>query len=143
MATLRYFMAVSVSAVISLGDMKLCTSQDLPSLIQSQHCLPATTVLPAIAQTIPAPEYLNPSANPLILPTRPEQVQIRQTAPMTLQQAQNLARRNNRELQTTVFTLERSRALRREAQASEYPTVKGGADLTRVNLPRNQFGNQR
>jgi hypothetical protein len=42
---------------------------------------------------------LNPSANPLLYPTKPSEVQVQLTQPITLQQVLALARRNNRDLQ--------------------------------------------
>jgi len=76
------------------------------------------------------PSYLNPSSNPLQFPTRPEEVRIRGTQPITLQQAFELARRNNRSLQVAELTLERSKAALREAQAALYPTLSIGATLS-------------
>lgn len=137
MATLRYLVAIGVSVAIAIGNTEVCAAQDLPSSIQSQPTLSTAKIPPAIAKKTLTPERLNPSANPLILPLKPDQVQIRRVEPITLQQAQNLARRNNRDLQTTLFNLERSRALLQEAQSSQYPTVNGGAGLTRMNLLRN------
>ena len=78
-----------------------------------------------------APRYLNPNPNPLQFPTKPEEVRIQGTQPITLQQALDLARRNNRQLQVAELTLERSRAALREAQAAEYPTFSINSDLTR------------
>lgn len=78
-----------------------------------------------------APRYLNPNPNPLQFPTRPEEVRIQGTQPITLQQALDLARRNNRQLQVAELTLERSRAALREVQAAEYPTFSINSDLTR------------
>jgi OMF family outer membrane factor len=79
----------------------------------------------------PAPSYLNPSPNPLQFPTRPEEVRIQGTQPITLQQAFELARRNNRQLQVAELTLERSRAALREAQAALYPDLTINSDITR------------
>lgn len=70
-----------------------------------------------------APDYLNPNPNPLTIPTRPEDVRVRGIQPITLQQALELAKRNNRELQIANLELQRTRAELREAQAALYPTV--------------------
>lgn len=86
-----------------------------------------------------APRYLNPNPNPLQFPTKPEEVRIRGTQPITLQQALNLARRNNRQLQVAELTLERSRAALREAQAAEYPTFSINSDLTRSQSASGQI----
>jgi len=71
----------------------------------------------------PAPSYLNPSPNPLQFPTRPEEVQIQGTQPITFQQAFDLALRNNRELQVEQLNLERSRAALRESLLLSFPLL--------------------
>jgi len=80
-------------------------------------------------QPTPAPRYLNPNPNPLQFPTRPEEVRIQGTQPITLQQAFELARRNNRTLQSAELTLERDRAALREAEAALYPRVNATAQI--------------
>jgi outer membrane protein TolC len=71
----------------------------------------------------PAPEYLDPDPNPLLFPTQPDEVQIVGNQPITLEQAIELARRNNRELQISVLELERQQAALREQQAALWPTL--------------------
>lgn len=78
-----------------------------------------------------APSYLNPNPNSLQVPTEPSSVQIQVTVPITLQQAQELARRNNQSLQVGQLTVERSLAAVREQQADLYPTLSLGASSTR------------
>ncbi|MBA3924477.1 MAG: TolC family protein, partial [Nostocaceae cyanobacterium] len=78
---------------------------------------------------VDVPDYLNPVANPLQFPTKTEEVRIRGTQPITLTQALELARRNNRDLQISISTLARSRAGLRQAQASLLPTANLTADL--------------
>ncbi|MBW4663616.1 MAG: TolC family protein [Chroococcus sp. CMT-3BRIN-NPC107] len=73
---------------------------------------------------------LNPSPNPLQFPTKPEEVRLEAAEAISLQQALDLARRNNRQLQVAILTLERSRANVREAQAEEYPTLSIQGGLT-------------
>ncbi len=77
----------------------------------------------------PAPSKLNPSPNPLQFPTKPQEVRLEATEAISLQQALELARRNNRQLQVALLTLERSRASVREAQAAQYPTLSIQAGL--------------
>jgi len=89
---------------------------------------------------LPTPNYLNPSPNPLRLPTQPEEVRVLGAQPITLQQAIDLAERNNRDLQTARLTLERSQAALREAQAALYPDLSVGAGIT--NSGRNVFSDQ-
>lgn len=85
----------------------------------------------------PPPSYLNPSGNPLQFPTRPEEVRIQGTQPITLQQAFELARRNSRTLQVAEITLERSRAGLREQQAALFPTL-----TTEQNVGRSFSANE-
>jgi len=86
----------------------------------------------------PAPEYLNPSPNPLLFPTQSQEVQIRTIQPITLQQALELARRNNRTLEAAKLTLERNQAALQEALAAEFPTL--GVTAT---FSRNESAGQR
>ena len=92
-----------------------------------------TEVLP---QSLPAPSKLNPSPNPLQFPTKPEEVRLEAAEGISLQQALELARRNNRQLQVALLTLERSRANVREAQAEDYPTlsIQGGLNSRGSNV---------
>ncbi|MBD1926956.1 TolC family protein [Trichocoleus sp. FACHB-90] len=89
------------------------------------------------------PEYLNPSANPLLFPTKPEEVQIQNFQRITLEQAIVLARRNNRDLQVALLTAERSRAALREALAAEYPNIGVQADFTRSDSASAELSNAR
>ncbi|MEH2283024.1 MAG: TolC family protein [Nostoc sp.] len=77
-------------------------------------------------------DYLNPSPNLLQFPSRPEEVKLQENQPITLQQALELARRNNPELQGVLFQLERSRATLREVQAGMYPSISLSTDLSRA-----------
>jgi len=108
---------------------------------QKPQAAPPVTPAPAVPATpapntdirtpaLPTPNYLNPSPNPLRLPTQPEEVRVLGAQPITLQQAIDLAERNNRELQAARLTLERSQAALREALAAEYPNLSVGAGIT-------------
>jgi outer membrane protein TolC len=77
-----------------------------------------------------APESLNPDPNPLLFPTKPEEVKLRGTQPITLQQALELAERNNAGLQSQRLQIERAKAAIREEQASKSPTLTFSNDLT-------------
>ncbi|WP_375515069.1 TolC family protein [uncultured Nostoc sp.] len=79
---------------------------------------------------VQVPNYLNPSPNPLQFPTKPGEVRIRQTVPISLAQALELARRNNRDLQVALLQLERSRSQLRESQAALFPTLDINSDVT-------------
>ena len=97
----------------------------------------ATLAQPTLAPSTNFPEELEPDPNPLLFPTTPDEVRIRQTQPITLQQAVDLARRNNRELYSAELELERNRALLRESQAANLPTVTAQGSL---NVQENPNG---
>lgn len=94
---------------------------------------------PVKTQETPAPEFLNPSANPLLFPTRTQEVQIQTTQPITLQQALGLAQRNNRELQAARLTLEGNQSSLQEALADEFPTASLTADFTRSDSAQSEL----
>lgn len=94
---------------------------------------PAAPVQIAPGSTAPVqiPDKLNPNPNPLQFPTKPEEVTLQENQPISLAQALELARRNNRDLQVAVLTKERSQAALREAQAALLPTVGISTGVTR------------
>ncbi|BAY25071.1 outer membrane efflux protein [Calothrix sp. NIES-2100] len=113
----------------------------VPTLTTPATTTPAPTgtvpTLTAPANTTPAPgtvqvpENVIPNPNPLQYPTKPEEVTLQSNQPITLAQALELARRNNRQLQVSQLELERSQAALREAQAALFPTVGISSDITR------------
>lgn len=92
---------------------------------------PATPSEPPISDIPPELQRLNPDPNPLSLPNQPSQVQIEVTEPISLQQALDLAQRNNRELQVAQLQLRRTQAGLREARSALLPTVGAQASLIR------------
>ena len=76
---------------------------------------------------------LDPGANPLRFPTKPEEVEVDVVQPLTLEQAIAIALRNNQELQISRLNLQRSREQLREALADKYPNLDLLFDLTRAN----------
>lgn len=82
-------------------------------------------------QRTPAPESLNPSPDPLLFPTRSQEVQITNAQAITLQQALELAQRNNRTLEAAKLTLERNQSALQEAFAAEFPTLGVAATFSR------------
>ncbi|MGL5130930.1 MAG: TolC family protein [Planktothrix sp.] len=88
---------------------------------------PPTTPFPpptpnGTLQTNP-PRILLPSSDPLYRPTLPEQVNIEETVPVTLQQAIDLAIRNNESVSISQLQVEQSLATLRESQAALYPSL--------------------
>ena len=145
MPKFRYFVAVGVGAAIALSLVEPGTSTGLPSLPEPDRNLPEATTIaqsPPSSQETPTPEIFNPSPNPLLFPTQSQEVQIGTTQPITLQQALELAGRNNRTLEQAKLTLERNQAALREAQAAEFPTIGLSTDFTRSDSAQGELTNR-
>ncbi|WP_118171016.1 TolC family protein [Nostoc sphaeroides] len=97
------------------------------------------TITPAPSGPVQIPQNLIPSSNPLQFPTKPEEVRLQGNQPITLAQALELARRNNRDLQVSLLELERNRAVLREAQAALLPTLGISTDITRSQSAGSQL----
>jgi outer membrane protein TolC len=76
------------------------------------------------------PDSLLADPNPLSVPVIPEEVDIERNPVVTLEQAVELAYRNNQALQAALLTLEQAEAALQAAQASQLPTVSVGGNLT-------------
>ena len=131
------------SRLSSLASHQLpITNYPLPTTIAQQPTTkptPAQPTKPATQSPVgsqlnnrkaPLPGYLNPDANPLRFPTKPEEVQVVGAQPITLQQALDLAQRNSTQLQEAKLNVQRSQAQLREALAAEYPRLNLGAGVT-------------
>lgn len=109
------------------------------ALVQAQHHNPETLTedtaqIPLNPETDPTPpERIAPNPNPLLFPTRPSEVEIRDEVPITLEQAVEHAWKNNLELQRSILELERSREAIQEARAAFFPTVDAQAAYTRTD----------
>lgn len=88
---------------------------------------------------IGAAQVINQNANPLQLPTKVEEVQIQGTQPLTLEQALEIARRQNLQLQTAQFQVEISRAVLREVESDMYPQLSVTTELVREQLVGQLF----
>ncbi|MBD2020237.1 TolC family protein [Leptolyngbya sp. FACHB-36] len=88
------------------------------------------------------PQYLDPDPNPLRFPTNPDEVRLRGVQPITLQQALQLAERNNQNLRAQRLQLDRSRAGLREARAAELPTVTAQTGITRSRSAGGQLAQE-
>jgi outer membrane protein TolC len=100
------------------------------------------TVTPVPSGAVEIPEKLIQNANPLQFPTKTEEVRLQENQPITLGQALELARRNNRDLQVALLELERSRYALKEAEATLLPTLGVNADLTRSQSSSSQLQNR-
>ncbi|MDZ8104644.1 MAG: TolC family protein [Nostoc sp. DedQUE12a] len=97
------------------------------------------SVTPVPGGAVEIPEKLIQNANPLQFPTKTEEVRLQENQPISLAQALELARRNNRDLQVALLELERSRYALKEAEASLLPTLGISADLTRSQSSGSQL----
>ena len=94
-------------------------------------------------------EPLEPNANPLIFPTKPEEVEINLDKPITLEQAIELALRNNKDLQVSKLNLQQSEQELREARAALYPELdanleaRGRDEQRNINRTFDSLGNFR
>lgn len=105
------------------------TNAPNPKLQQRPQQRPKAGQIDLPNRSVPVPNYLNPNPNPLRFPTKPEEVQILGAQPISLQQALELARRNNLQLQQAQLSVQRSQASLRAVQAAEYPRVNLGAGV--------------
>ena len=102
-----------------------------------------TPVTPPSTGEVQIPDYLNQNPNPLQFPTKPEEVRLQGIQPITLAQALELARRNNRELQVSLLQLQRSQFAVREAQAALFPNFDVNGSVTRSQSAGGQLSTQR
>ncbi|MEM7591394.1 MAG: TolC family protein [Cyanobacteria bacterium P01_A01_bin.83] len=91
-----------------------------------------TNIIKPDQQSISETIELNPSKNPLSLPTKPESVDTPTQTPITLEEAIALALKNNKEIQEGKLQVESDTAALREAKADLYPTLDldGGFDYS-------------
>ncbi|NBD32746.1 MAG: TolC family protein [Cyanobacteria bacterium] len=84
-------------------------------------------------------EQLNPSSNPLRLPTNTEEVQVGEVVPITLEQAIELARDNNQSLKEARLNLNQAQAQLQEALGAEFPTLSLQTDFQRSTSATNEI----
>ena len=80
-------------------------------------------------EPIPDAQQLNPSSNPLSFPTEAEEVEVDAEKPITLEQAIELAIKNNRDIETARLNVQRAEEELREAKAALYPNLESAATL--------------
>ncbi len=98
------------------------------------------TKVKGLTRKVPVSESLNPSPNSLLLPTKPVEVQLKGAQLVTLEQAIELAERNNRTIEQAKLQLERSQAVVREAVAARFPTLSLQGDLSRGKSASAELG---
>ena len=88
------------------------------------------------------PERINPSPNPLLFPTDPQEVQIGQVYAISLDQVIKLANRNNRDLEVAQLQLERAQEQLQQALAANLPTLSGQVNFQRQSTPGGQLNRE-
>ncbi|MEA5549686.1 TolC family protein [Anabaena cylindrica UHCC 0172] len=86
-------------------------------------------LMPTLASAA-TPPISDSNPNPLLFPTRPEEVKIQENVPITLIQALELAQQNNNDLQVVKLELERSRSALRESKAALFPNIGVNGRIT-------------
>jgi OMF family outer membrane factor len=117
-------------------------SPSSPSLIPGGDATTTPSKPDGPAKQGEAPGYLNADPNPLSFPTKPEEVQLRGIQPITLQQAINLAKQNNRDLQADFLELERNRAVLREQKAALFPSLGLTGGITQSQSAQAQIAEE-
>ncbi|MCA1994413.1 MAG: TolC family protein [Coleofasciculus sp. S288] len=108
---------------------------------KSTNLAQSSEPVPSLTPQAPAPDILllNTNSNPLLFPTRSEEVQVETTVPITLEQALELAQRNNNQLQTARLNLERAQYDLEAALAERSPTGTLRADFTRTDSAQQEL----
>lgn len=88
-------------------------------------------------------ERLEQDPNRLNLPTAPEDVEINVNEPITLEQALNLALRNNKDLEQSRLNLVRAQRELQEAQSAWYPDLNLGANMQRTDSAAGERSRER
>lgn len=120
-----------VAQVTYPGDLQTPNTSE-PSVPKAETATPA----PTGSKGTPL-ENLNSNSNPLLFPTKPEEVRLQKNQPITLAQALELAKRNNNELQVSILQLGRSKSALREAQAALLPTLGVNSNVTNSRSSSN------
>ena len=102
---------------------------------------PANDTTGNVPPANPAPNELNSSGNPLIFPTNPQEVDTTTRQSITLNQAIELALRNNKDFQAARIALERSEANLISARAALFPSLTTEFELSRDNSAATEIQN--
>lgn len=90
-----------------------------------------TAMPPATSSPVAPPDFLTTPANPLLFPTKPEEVKLQGVRSLTLEETIELAERNNRDLAISRLQVQQQQAAVRESQANLYPTLDLQSNLNR------------
>lgn len=114
-----------IETVVDRSTPIVANAQDLSAIMDGTIAQDGQVKLQFNSDT-PPPRYLNPHPNPLRFPTLAEDVTIIGDQPISLQQAIDLALRNNIDLQNSLISVQRQQETLRSAQAALWPQL----DLT-------------
>lgn len=112
------FIGISTSMTFSLFWVREITAE--PSITNSPS---PSKNSDSHSQGYLEPIKLDQKADPLQLPTKPEEVKLQIVQPITLEQAILIAQEHNRELQIAERTLQRNQAALRQVQATQLPAL--------------------
>ncbi|MEL4896462.1 TolC family protein [Crocosphaera sp. Alani8] len=107
----------------------LSQSATPPSLRESEEY--SETIL----EQLP-PNNLNPNGNPLLRPTKPEDVETTINKPLTLNEVIAIALQNNRELEEFRIQVEEAKAVLVQQRADLYPTIEVDSRINRDFIER-------
>ncbi|MGK7937642.1 MAG: TolC family protein [Xenococcaceae cyanobacterium] len=124
------FLLANSITVSEDGQKDIMRYQQIPVQISQSTDLEQQSELTGI-------EPLEPNANPLTFPTKPEEVEINLDKPITLEQAIGLALRNNKDLQISKLNLQQSEQELREARAALYPELDADLEARGRDTQRN------
>ncbi len=124
-ATVNESSSVSELAISDRGTPIVANTQDLTTMLDGAIAQDGEIKL-QFNENTPPPRYLNPHPNPLRFPTLAEDVTIIGDQPISLNQAIELALRNNIDLQNSIVSVQRQQENLRSAQAALWPQL----DLT-------------
>lgn len=99
-------------------------------------------IAPLAPPEAPSP-LLQSNPNPLYFPTQPSQVETDTTEPITLEQALELARRNNTDLQEALLELEQAHATLDRARAARWPDIDLSASITGTDSASSELSIRR
>lgn len=105
----------------------------LPPATPSIPLAPASSTTSPITSpaTSTAPEFLSTPANPLLFPTKPEEVKLQGVRALTLAETLELAERNDRDLAISRLQVEQQKAAVQQAEANRFPTLDLQSTFTR------------
>jgi len=103
------------------------TEGQLPAQ-ETEPIVPRPQATPNVSNPTEPPSYLYPSPNPLRYPNQAIEVEIVGTQPISLEEAIQLALRNNLTIQSAMLDVERQAEVVREAQAAWWPQLDLSSD---------------